>query len=725
MELVTLGVEVKTTGSQQGSQELGKFSTAAKGAAASADALEDQIRALGAAQAQTANASRPLSGALQGVGQAFSRNSSAIQNASFQLQDIVVQMSMGVPAARTLGMQLPQLLGGFGPLGAVVGLAVGALLAFAPAAFGAADGAAELKDAVDALNDAMDAYASASAAAAAPTSKLIEQYGAASEKARELLLVNRELAQLDALDKLAEASLQVVSAFGDFGGQTGAELTATAEKAAQLRAEMEQLNAQIDAADPMSAGMLANRQAGLQMQIDALSGYREGVERVRVALGSTEEQAVVFSAALADLQNAMTLDDKIAAFERVKTLFVEITGGTKNMTAEQRLLAQELIRAALASLDLSDNTSAAAGNISAAASNATGLANELQRAASNAITLAQQSFSTRAQAELRLQYAGDPVGLARAQAEQTFDEQAGAMINAPVGGDFFARQREIYVENEVAAAEAQLALQEFNKTLSGKGGTGGASSTTDAAAEAKRLYESTRTEAERYAVELEKVQGLYAIGAIDADLYGRAIEDLNAKFDPFTKLMMGVAGTIESELNNAFASVLKGTATLSEALLDFAANVLAKVAQDLFAQQFAGPIAQGVSGFLGGLFSAKGNVFNSSGVTPFAQGGVVSGPTVFPFANGVGLMGEAGPEAIMPLSRGADGRLGVVANSNNAPTVTINNYSGQPATASTDSAGNITVEIGRAVAQDITSGGPAYRAIRSTFGLANRLQQRG
>jgi hypothetical protein len=59
------------------------------------------------------------------------------------------------------------------------------------------------------------------------------------------------------------------------------------------------------------------------------------------------------------------------------------------------------------------------------------------------------------------------------------------------------------------------------------------------------------------------------------------------------------------------------------------------------------------------------------------------------------------------------------------PNITINNYSGQEATASSDGAGNIVVEIGRAIAQDITSGGPTYRAIRTTFGLSNRLQQRG
>ena len=58
-------------------------------------------------------------------------------------------------------------------------------------------------------------------------------------------------------------------------------------------------------------------------------------------------------------------------------------------------------------------------------------------------------------------------------------------------------------------------------------------------------------------------------------------------------------------------------------------------------------------------YAADGKVFGSNGIVPFARGGVVDSPTLFPFANGAGLMGEAGPEAIIPLKRGRDGKLGV------------------------------------------------------------------
>jgi len=73
-------------------------------------------------------------------------------------------------------------------------------------------------------------------------------------------------------------------------------------------------------------------------------------------------------------------------------------------------------------------------------------------------------------------------------------------------------------------------------------------------------------------------------------------------------------------------------------------------------------MAQGVNGLMGAVLPfAAGGVMSQGRVTPFAKGGIVGGPMTFPMRGGTGLMGEAGPEAIMPLTRGPDGRLGVAA----------------------------------------------------------------
>lgn len=84
----------------------------------------------------------------------------------------------------------------------------------------------------------------------------------------------------------------------------------------------------------------------------------------------------------------------------------------------------------------------------------------------------------------------------------------------------------------------------------------------------------------------------------------------------------------------------------------------------------------GAGGYYGaGPFtaSANGNIFLGGNVVPFARGGVVGSPTFFPMANGgTGLMGEAGPEAIMPLRRDASGRLGVAAQGGGGNSMSFN-----------------------------------------------------
>lgn len=78
-----------------------------------------------------------------------------------------------------------------------------------------------------------------------------------------------------------------------------------------------------------------------------------------------------------------------------------------------------------------------------------------------------------------------------------------------------------------------------------------------------------------------------------------------------------------------------------------------------------------IGGLFGGLF-ADGAAFAGGRVLPFAKGGVVSRPTLFPMAKGMGLMGEAGPEAVMPLKRTADGSLGVQSEGGGGTHITMN-----------------------------------------------------
>lgn len=130
----------------------------------------------------------------------------------------------------------------------------------------------------------------------------------------------------------------------------------------------------------------------------------------------------------------------------------------------------------------------------------------------------------------------------------------------------------------------------------------------------------------------------------------------------------------QGQMEDFFMSVVDGTSTIEDAFKGMLRNILLEI----YKQQVVEPISTGISGFLKGLLGGVGgsSLAPSSSIRPpvkaFATGGVVSAPTLFPMANGAGLMGEAGPEAIMPLKRGANGKLGVEMHGGSSQQVIVN-----------------------------------------------------
>ncbi|MBZ8118517.1 phage tail tape measure protein [Roseovarius sp. LXJ103] len=134
--------------------------------------------------------------------------------------------------------------------------------------------------------------------------------------------------------------------------------------------------------------------------------------------------------------------------------------------------------------------------------------------------------------------------------------------------------------------------------------------------------------------------------------------------------------------------------SVATSMMNTSFNAVVKPVTD----HLGGVLSSGIGSFMGGLLPfAKGGTFAQGRVQPFANGGVVSGPVAFPMRGGAGLMGEAGPEAIMPLARGPDGKLGVRGAGGGNPVNVVMNISTPDADGFRRSQGQIAAQLGRAI----------------------------
>ncbi|WP_323802666.1 phage tail tape measure protein [Sulfitobacter litoralis] len=138
--------------------------------------------------------------------------------------------------------------------------------------------------------------------------------------------------------------------------------------------------------------------------------------------------------------------------------------------------------------------------------------------------------------------------------------------------------------------------------------------------------------------------------------------------------------TLEKGLSRGLRKAFDGVAfdgmKLSDALSTVARSMVSttyNAAMKPVTDHVGGLISQGVGSLMQGILPfADGAPFSQGRVMPFAQGGIVSTATGFGMRGGMGLMGEAGPEAIMPLARGPDGKLGVKGGASGGTTVVMN-----------------------------------------------------
>jgi phage-related minor tail protein len=153
-------------------------------------------------------------------------------------------------------------------------------------------------------------------------------------------------------------------------------------------------------------------------------------------------------------------------------------------------------------------------------------------------------------------------------------------------------------------------------------------------------------------------------------------DDITGKFEGLrerTRDLTSGSNAFAKAITTAFAQGATGAKSF-DAVLKSLALRLSGLSLNLALKPLTGALAGGLGKlFSGGLSGASGDGGADAPIEPFAKGGVIAAPTYFPLGSGrTGLAGEAGPEAIMPLARGPDGRLGVAASGGAVQHVTVN-----------------------------------------------------
>jgi hypothetical protein len=534
-------------------------------------------------------------GAVASGGRGLNAWRGQIQNTAFQLQDFAVQVQAGTAASTALAMQLPQLLGGFGAIGAVIG--AGAAIGIPLLTIAMRDNgveAATLTEQIDALTQAVSALESANEAAAASTSDLSRAYGLDAEQAQRFLAVRTEIARIEAERKLATARDSSVAQFGDFGGLSSEGFRAAAEQLAALEARIAALQAR-------RAEMLASDEGGNFIDIEreladlqnarAILGRVEGdIRRLQETFGITRAAAAGLAAAVIAVGEADGPAQAAAAAEELSVRLAQATDNFRFATDEGRQLGQQLLEVVLQgyrieALDLASPMSAAVG--------VAGTLGQTLAAAANAAWDIAAGI-----------YAAAPGAANRALGDDERGSQREvADMSANGLGDFYASQG-------LAAARRASAvyLAPPRASVGGAPGGGGGASVDQGL--------SPWFDPEQEQIVLD------------------ALDSLTAAQDRYNDSVRDGAETVA----DLFTSIVDGSKSATEALAD----LLAQMAQVQIQKAFLGLAESGST--MGMLFSSLGGAL-SVPVGTNAQG------TDF-WRGGLTWVGEQGPE-IVNLPRGA------------------------------------------------------------------------
>tara|TARA_B110000908_G_scaffold30787_1_gene36523 strand:+ start:757 stop:2955 length:2199 start_codon:yes stop_codon:yes gene_type:complete len=623
--------------------------------------LSKATKVQSSANQQLANSYKAVGGAAMVGGKKMNTFNMRIQQGGYQLQDFVVQMQSGTSFFTAFSQQGSQFAGIFGPTGAVLGavIAIGSVIgALAWKAYqgskdlrtleesmqGVSSSASDIQSSVDKLNsiniNGNLTSASEAMISIAESSKLIAEaqfdksitsfinnLDVTNSKLQTALEVTKQFAKMIFVPKFDGESLSDESiyskAFDKLGLSVSKNIYEGAVGGLKRAFSGDDIEAQLKALNTLQDTL-------------ALSGTKDG--KPTVILPKTEE------------------GEKL--LKNTKALIEVISGQISRQQKLHRVAAEEEL-----ALNLSIVKNRQAG-IEAYYKYEERMAKEKKARDEKVEEITSAKHATRFSDEESLMGmslkidkdvqkridAQDKVNKKQDEflAKQKVQLSAANMISEKTDGELFAARQindMVLFRLELNKLELKSGDEKYNQLVAYK--------ELMQEAEARTFY---RIQLEKEAAEAKKIADAEAkrVNDILLDQYSRIEQELEDQ----AQKQKDFADDIANSFGDAFMSMADGTKTVKDAFKDMARDIIKQLYRILVVEQMVASISGAIRGSFGG--GAPQGPMPSGNTIPYANGGVVGSPTTFPMSGGkTGLMGEAGPEAIMPLKRGANGKLGV------------------------------------------------------------------
>jgi len=609
---------------------------------------------------------RSVSQSTQVATKGTSRLGVVAQQTGYQVGDFLVQIQSGANPMMAFGQQATQLVGVMGMFGKKMMFAGAALGIVIPLVTALAGAWLRSRDSAKESARSLDSYAGSLDVVKDSFKELEKQITSSLENIDKKLKASRlgvSEEEISFIDKLTVAQQKYTDALenlnsersfllkGGFSKKEMEELLLSDTQAMQAaREEASLASAEYERFKALRTSLLAGSSlspfggegdpAYSPEGLARAEEYRETVSRIRGLMGEVSSEATVLTQHVSDVANELGLGYKEALKLQEEMKAVEgYALGTTEADMEAGIIA-----AAAAAAVLAENMGISLG-----------LALDLVAIAGK--SRAENAFD-----------AGIKTGAIPPQAAGDFDLETGNKPNTFLKS--YMDRVDQRVKDRASAARKK------------PGGGGGGSS--DPRIAAQKAVDSLISSYDKEYATLIKIESAQAdvnkaveLGVIGAQRGSEVMSAYTKSLEDAKSPMLDLANTAAGAFSDAFMSIVDGTKSVKDAFGDMVKIVIKKAFEMAVINPIINAIFGGVGGFnklpAFGSNQANGGAWSGGRqIQAYADGGVIGGPTMFPMSGGkTGLMGEAGPEAIMPLKRGKNGKLGV--ETSGSGSVVVNN----------------------------------------------------